>query len=81
MKGSNKIYDNLINLTEPYLGPSSERFIDRQIRHHLNKEPHKVRSNDIPQLINWIKLSMALLTEDKTLINNYIRSIKSLYRA
>jgi hypothetical protein len=76
----NKTYENLIDLTSPYLGPSSERFINRQIRNHLNKEPEEINRDDIALLVDWIRLSMSILTDDNKLIKEYIKQIKSLYQ-
>lgn len=74
----NKVYKDLIDLTNPYLGPSSERFIDRQIKNHLNKEPHEVKRSDLARLIDWISLSMSVLTNDNEIISEYIKKIELL---
>lgn len=80
-KSDNKLYKELINVTSSYLGPSSERFIDRQIKNHLNKEPNQVKSSDIALLIDWIRLSMSILTNDDRLVKEYISKIKKLEHA
>jgi hypothetical protein len=74
----NRIYQELINATIPYLGPSSDRFISRQIRSHLKKEPEQVTSDDIRKLLDWIKLSMHLITDDSRLIDEYIYKLRVL---
>ena len=76
----NQVYNDLISLTDPYLGPSSERFIDRQIKNHLNKEPSEIKPSDLSRLIDWISLSMSVLTDDNDIISEYVKKIKSLYQ-
>jgi hypothetical protein len=71
-------YTHLIRVTHSYLGPSSERFIDRQIRNHLNKEPKQIRIRDVKDLIGWIRLSMALLTDDHESVRQYIAELEAL---
>lgn len=78
---NNKIYKELVNATSPYLGPSSERFIDRQIRNHLDKEPLEVKRSDINLLIDWLRLSMNILTDDDNLVKEYITKIQKLRNA
>ena len=77
-KITNTVYSNLVRLTLPYLGPSSDRFISRQVRNHLYKEPEELKSTDIDQIIEWLKLAMSFLTKDQNLVNNYINEIKAL---
>jgi hypothetical protein len=76
----NQVYKDLVNLTNPYLGPSSERFIDRQIKNHLNKEPSEIKPRDLSLLVDWLSLSMSVLTDDNDIISEYIKKIKLLYK-
>lgn len=75
---TNKVYSDLVRITTPFLGPSSERFIDRQIRNHLNKEPEEVHKKDLVNLIDWIRLSISLMTDDSRAIQEYIRNLRRL---
>ena len=63
------LYDNIVTVVEHYLGPAAPRFVDRQIESHFHKPPHEVTSADIPQLVDWIKVSLALLTDDRATID------------
>lgn len=72
------VYDCLIKITDSYLGPASRRFIDRQIINHLHKDPEDLTIEDLKNLIDWIRVVVALLTEDKALIEEYIAKIEML---
>jgi hypothetical protein len=74
------VYDKLIKITIPYLGPSTYRFIDRQIINHLGIEPEKLRDTEIKDLIDWMRLSMSLLTENDQTVKEYIQEIELLAR-
>ncbi len=67
-------------ILESYLGPAAERFVERQIRFHLHKKPAEVTKADIPVLAEWIKVSMALLTDDKQTIDECEHKLLSLGR-
>lgn len=63
--------DQLVLVSQDYLGPAAERFIERQISTHLRKKPENILQNDVRKLIDWLKLSFALLTDDTDLVNEY----------
>ena len=77
----NNIYNQLIKVTDAYLGPSSERFINRQIINHLNKQPSEVLSSDIVELVDWIRLAMTIITDDENIVKEYISKIQKLKNA
>ena len=68
----------LVRITQEYLGPAAERFIDRLVDAHLHKAPAELSANDIPQLSEWIKVSLGLLTNDKNLIDECQKRILKL---
>jgi len=72
------IYEQLVQTTRIYLGPAAERFIDRQVKNHLNKEPEDITSADLDQLIDWIRISVSFLTEDNQLIEEYVYQLSQL---
>lgn len=72
------LYDEVVALTSEYLGPAADRFINRQIRNHLNKNPESLTADDISELLAWIKLSMVFLTDDKAIVEDYIESLRLL---
>ena len=69
---------SVIVITQEYLGPASERFISRLIRFHLNKEPEQLLKKDIPKLTEWVKVSLGLLTDDKTLVDKCEQNLLAL---
>jgi hypothetical protein len=75
------LYWNVIEVTSQYLGPAAERFIDRQVRNHLNKDPEKITKSDIAKLLDWIRTSVTLLTDNQVLIEEYIQQLESLSKA
>ena len=74
--GSLSLLDQILEISQDYLGPAAERFIDRQISTHLKKHPEKITRQDIYKLIDWIKLSFALLTNDTDMVEQYAKRLK-----
>lgn len=72
------LHEKLVDIMHDYLGPAGERFIDRQIEFHLKKEPSEIRDSDIDQFKEWVKVSLALLTDDKSLVDKCIVRIEAL---
>ncbi len=72
------IYQQTLNITKDYLGPAAERFIFRQITFHLQKNPELLAKEDIPQLAEWVKISIAILTEDKQMVDDFTKRILKL---
>lgn len=71
-------YQQALTITKDYLGPAAERFINRQIAFHLRKEPEQLSKSDIPQLAEWVKVSIAILTEDREMVDNFTKRILKL---
>ncbi|MGZ6004536.1 MAG: hypothetical protein ACXWLH_00100 [Candidatus Saccharimonadales bacterium] len=72
------LYNQLINITQVYLGPAAERFINRQVENHLNKKPKDISPDDLAKLIDWIQISISMLTEDSEIIEEYIGELNKL---
>ncbi len=72
------LYENIVNITQDYLGPAAQRFIDRQIAFHLHKKPEEITKNDLPNLVEWVEVSLASLTEDTTSVKNCSDRISDL---
>jgi hypothetical protein len=72
------IYQQALDITKDYLGPAAERFINRQITFHLQKDPQLLAKKDIPQLAEWVKVSIAILTEDKKMVDDFTKRILKL---
>lgn len=67
--------DQIIAVSQDYLGPASERFIDRQVSMHLNKDLDDITKADLVKLVDWIRLSFALLTNDSRLVDEYVERL------
>jgi len=72
------LYDNIVKVIEFYLGPAAPRFVERQISSHLHKSPEEVTAEDIAQLVEWIRISLALLTDDRAAIDECTRKLTQL---
>ena len=77
-KQSLALYDQVVRVTNVYLGPAADRFIARQIQNHLDKPPQDMSKADLSQLINWIKVAMSLLTEDSEIVEEYTQQLQQL---
>jgi ribosomal protein S13 len=73
--------DQIISISQDYLGPASERFIDRQASMHLNKNIEDLTQADLVKLVDWIRLSFALLTNDSRLVDEYIDRLVKISRS
>lgn len=78
MPKPNKLYDQMVEITTDYLGPAADRFIDRQIQSHLGKNPSAVTKKDIPELVSWSKIAMALLTNDTAIVDEFTSRFMAL---
>lgn len=72
------LYNNIIDVTEDYLGPAAKRFIDRQIQNHLEKQPDDLQAEDMPTLVDWVRVSVAFLTDDRKLIDELTQRLRGL---
>ena len=77
-QSSNILYGRVINITRIYLGPAADRFIDRQVRNHLQKDPDRLVKGDLVDLIDWVRVAMGYITEDDRLTDEYISRLKVL---
>lgn len=78
---TNSLYNEVVNVTYEYLGPAANRFVIRQIRSHLGKDPEQLQRKDLRQLIDWIRLAMRFISNDTRAINQYMANLESLARA
>lgn len=75
------LYDDVVAITYDYLGPAADRFVVRQIRNHLDKDPTELEREDLRQLIDWIRLAMRLISNDAEIVNRYVADLENLTRA
>ena len=74
------LYDDVVTITYDYLGPAADRFVVRQIRNHLQKDPSSLERADLRQLIDWIRLAMLLISNDTVIVDRYIADLERLAR-
>lgn len=72
------LYDRVVRVTHVYLGPAADRFIERQVQNHLHKSPSELSEKDLAKLIDWIRVTVSLLTEDNEVIDEYIHQLVNL---
>ena len=75
---SPSIYEQVLKITHKYLGAGADNFIDKQVENHLNKSPADLSITDLSSLIDWIKVTVSLITEDNTVIDNYTGELQKL---
>jgi hypothetical protein len=72
------VYSRVLSITHDYLGPAADRFIARQAHNHLHKEPEKITKKDLSKLVDWIRVSVSLLTDDAQLVEEYVEQLQRL---
>ena len=72
------LHDSIVEVVEGYLGPAAQRFVDRQIKFHLHKPPQEITGADLAQLTEWMRISMALLTDNRQLIDECLQRLVQL---
>lgn len=77
-KSDPELYGKVVRVTHVYLGPTADRFIARQVHHHLHKEPEQLSPADLLQLIDWIRVAVSLLTEDSEVVEEYAEQLRKL---
>lgn len=78
MNATQTVRSEVLQVMHAYLGPATERFLDRQIRAHLKKDPQELDRKDIVALAGWLKVSLALLTDDKKQLDEFSQSLSQL---
>jgi hypothetical protein len=71
-------FEEVVSITEEYLGPAARRFVVRQVAFHLKKAPEKLELKDLPQLSEWTKATLALLTDDRDTVEDYASKLHQL---
>jgi hypothetical protein len=72
------LFEEVVSTTYKYLGPAADRFVARQVSNHLEKSPKQLQKQDLANLIIWLKVSMAHLSEDTKMVQKYTTELKSL---
>jgi hypothetical protein len=71
-------YDKILEITSDYLGPASNRFLDRQIESHLKKLPQDLKQTDIQALAIRIRSGLLVLTQDEMVVDEAFKRIASV---
>lgn len=74
------LYDQVVRVTNVYLGPAADRFIARQVQNHLHKQPEDLSQTDLLKLIDWIRVAVSLLTDDSEIVEEYAAQLERLTR-
>ncbi len=77
-KTPSQTYVEVVAISREYLGPATERFLERQIRSHLDKSPEQLKPHDIYTLLEWIRISVSFLTEDSSVVEEYIHRLRQV---
>ncbi len=78
MEKGTSLYHKVVAITADYLGPAAERFIDRQVQNHLQKDPADLVTADLDTLIDWLRISFAFITNDRSIIDELTSRLTSL---
>ena len=58
------LYDNVVDVAKPYLGPAAGKFISRQISGHLKLDDAQLGPQHLEELAKWVKSSGSMLMDD-----------------
>lgn len=74
----NMISEKVLRLTINYLGPASQRFLERQTRSHMNGLNFaELKEEHLPELFKWIELSARLIINDKA--EEMVKKMEALF--
>ncbi|GAC1501321.1 MAG: hypothetical protein NVS1B10_05460 [Candidatus Saccharimonadales bacterium] len=77
-KPKTSLYTKLEGITTRYLDVSANRFISKQLEHHLKKPAHLLTASDLLKQLDWIQVVASLLTDNDARIEQYIIELKKL---
>lgn len=78
MNKKDTLFKQVVHITQDYLGPAADRFVTRQLESHLHKDPRKLEPGDLVNVIEWLRLSLAFITDDKDILHEYTSRLKAL---
>lgn len=73
-----ELHKELVDSISKFLGPAGERFVNRQIKFHLKKSPDELKKADIFKIKEWIRVSLALLTDDERVVQECMKDLDRL---
>ncbi len=75
---SQEYYNQILTITEDYLGPAAGRFIDRQINSYLGKSPQTLQKGDIHMLAIRIRSGLMVITKDELVVQEAFHRIAAV---
>lgn len=73
-------YEQVLLVTQEFLGPAAERFINRQIEFHLDKPPEVITKDDVFTLRDSVKVALGLLINDQTVVKQVVDRFNSIVK-
>ncbi len=73
-------YQDVVTVTEEFLGPAAERFINRQIEFHLEKAPKTINRADVLVLRDSLRVALGVLISDKSIIDQAVTKFDNLVK-
>ena len=72
------LYDDIIEVARPFLGPATERFISRQITGHLRIAESQLTPEHLDELAKWCHVSGKLVISDERAqeLSDKVKSLK-----
>ncbi|MFO8101153.1 MAG: hypothetical protein R6U37_03150 [Dehalococcoidia bacterium] len=58
------LYDEVIDVARSYLGPAATKFVNRQVRAHLEIDGSQLTYSDIDELAEWCYTSSKVLMDE-----------------
>ena len=71
------LYDNVLNVARPYLGPAAEKFMSQQISRHLTIADQDMAGQHLDELAKWCFASGRLVM-DESKAREFSEKIKAL---
>jgi len=65
------LYHKVVAITSDVMGSAAEQFVNRQIENHLHKQPERLSAADLEKLVDWMKLALTMLIDNKEVIETY----------
>jgi hypothetical protein len=66
---SRHYYQQVVRVTEEFLGPAAERFVNRQIEFRLGKTPETLTQGDLPKLKHTLGVALGVLVKDSAVVD------------
>jgi hypothetical protein len=58
------IYQEVMTVTKPYMGPASEQFISKQCKLYLKIEPEVLSKQHLKDLASWVEVGARRFLEE-----------------